>query len=70
VSEKLTGWRYIGDYEGQNPAYAELDDSPHPVKVRIFGRNNERKAVNKAGDVVFIYNVYPENLNWHLKEKR
>jgi hypothetical protein len=70
VSEKLLGWRYIGAYEGQDPGYAELDDLPHPVNVRIYGRGNKRKAISNTGEIVFSYTVCPENLNWHLKEKR
>ena len=53
---KLTGWKYLFDYEGQNPAYAELDDLPHPVSVRIYGQGNKRKAMSKAtGQVEFTY---------------
>ena len=68
---KLAGWRYICDYEGQNPSYAELDDLPHPVAVRIYGRANKRKAISKTtGEVEFTYTVYPENFNWHLNESK
>jgi len=67
----LAGLKYICDYEGQHPGYAELDDPPHPVDVRIYGRGNERKAISKAtGEVEFEYEVYPENLNWHLEAAR
>jgi hypothetical protein len=70
VSEKLLGWRYIGAYAGQHPGYAELDDPPMPVKVEIYGRGNKRKAIGNTGEIVFSYTVYPENFNWHLREKK
>ena len=59
----MKGWKYLFDYEGQNPAYAELDDLPYPVNVRIYGRGNKRKGVSKAtGEVEFTYEVFPQNL--------
>ncbi len=66
----MRGWKYISDYQGQNPAYAELNDPLVLVDVRIFGRGRKRKAISKTtGEVEFTYTVYPENINWHLKEK-
>ena len=62
VTSKLTGWRYIGDYEGQHPGYAELDDPPHPVKVKVYGRGSNRKALNELGQVEFTYTSYPQNM--------
>jgi len=65
---KLAGWKYICDYEGQHPGYAELDDLPHPVNVRIYGRGNKRKAISKAtGKVEFEYEYTPGAIDW-LKE--
>lgn len=59
----LKGWRYLFDYRGQHPGYAELDDFVHPVDVRIYGCGNKRKALSKAtGKVEFEYEYMPLGL--------
>ena len=71
MTNKLAGWRYICDYEGQNPAYAELDDLPHPVNVRIYGRGNKRRAIIKtSGEVEFEYEYAPGAIDWLKKQKQ
>jgi len=63
--DKLAGWKYIGDYEGQHPGYCESDDPPHPVNVRIYGKGNRRKAISKAaGGVEFEYEYVLGALEW------
>lgn len=63
MQEELASWKYICDYQGQHPGYAELDAPPHPIDVRIYGRGNKRKAISKAtGEVEFIYVVYTDNV--------
>lgn len=63
MQKELAGWKYICDYQGQHPGYAELDDLLHPVDVRIYGRDNKRKAISRAtGEVEFVYIVYPDNV--------
>ena len=60
MTGNLAGWKYICDYHGQNPGYAELDDPDMPVSVRIYGRGNRRKAVSKTtGEVEFEYEYAP-----------
>lgn len=63
----MKGWKYLFDYHGQNPSYCEPDDLP--VDVEVYGRGNNRRAIDKAsGKVEFTYTVYLENFRWHLKE--
>ncbi len=70
MTNKLAGWKYICDYEGQNPGYAELDDPPHPVSVRIYGWGSKRKAISKAtGEVEFEYEYAPGAIEYLKKQK-
>ena len=63
MTSGLAGWKYICDYQGQHPGYAELDDPPMPVKVEIYGRGNKRKGISKAtGEIVFEYEYTPETM--------
>ena len=60
---ELTGWKYLFDYKGQHPGYCELDDPPHPVDVRVYGRGNKRKAISKAtGEAEFEYWCAPGDI--------
>jgi hypothetical protein len=65
MTSGLAGWKYICDYQGQHPGYAELDDPSHPVYVRIYGKDNKRKGISKAtGEVEFTYMLYEHDLEW------
>lgn len=57
---KLAGRRYICDYEGQNPAYAKLDDLPRPVNVRSYGRAVIRE--NQSAKLLVRFNL---SMNMH-----
>jgi len=71
MTNKLAGWRYICDYEGQHPAYAELDDLPYPVNVKIYGWGNKRKAVSEAiGEIQFEYEYEPGAVEGLKKQKQ
>lgn len=65
MRSESTGWKYLFAHKGQHPGYCELDDLPHPVDVRIYGRGNKRKAISKStGEVEFTYTMYRRNLGW------
>ncbi len=63
MAKELAGWTYVCDHQGQDLAYAEVDDPPHSVQVKIHGRGHKREGVDKAtGPVEFDYEWRPELL--------
>jgi len=59
---KMTGWKLVGHYTGQDPSLCETTDPVSIVDVTLHGKGNDRIGVDAKGQVVFRYRVNSELL--------